>query len=378
MSLFLLTFFAIYGGVHCYFFVRARAAFDFALPVALLLILLLAAMTAAPVGVRFLEASDLEASARILAYVAYLWMGFLFLFFSVSLLGDAWRLAVTLFGFLARREVGHLLLSGRIAFLLPMAAALALALYAYGEATRIQSERVTVTTAKLPPALPRLRIVQLSDVHLGLIVREERLEKMLALVRQAEPDILVVTGDLLDGQPDAYGRLAELFRDIRPRLGKYFITGNHEFYVGLPQAETFARTAGLTLLRGEGVNVAGLLNVAGVDDPAGARSGLSRGRAERELLDRLPRDCFTLLLKHRPVIDRDACGLFDLQLSGHVHKGQIFPFNLVTHLFYPVPTGLSSAGAGSLLYVSRGTGTWGPPLRLLATPEVTVIDLVRP
>jgi predicted MPP superfamily phosphohydrolase len=111
-----------------------------------------------------------------------------------------------------------------------------------------------------------------------------------------------------------------------------------------------------------------------VDDPA-----LPRGAGEateQALLASLPRDRFTILLKHRPTVEPQSRGLFDLQLSGHVHKGQIFPFNLITHLVYPVKMGLSGDGAGSLLYVSRGSGTWGPPLRVLAPPEVTVIDLL--
>jgi predicted MPP superfamily phosphohydrolase len=83
-----------------------------------------------------------------------------------------------------------------------------------------------------------------------------------------------------------------------------------------------------------------------------------------------------VLLKHRPAVANESQGLFDLQLSGHVHKGQIFPFNLITHLFYPVKTGLSRYPSNSLLYVSRGTGTWGPPIRFMAQPEVTIFELV--
>jgi predicted MPP superfamily phosphohydrolase len=97
---------------------------------------------------------------------------------------------------------------------------------------------------------------------------------------------------------------------------------------------------------------------------------------ESALLESLPRERFVILLKHRPALLPDSTGRFDLQLSGHVHKGQIFPFNLITHLAYPVKMGLSSAGAGSHLYVSRGSGTWGPPMRVLAPPEVTIIDLL--
>jgi hypothetical protein len=122
--------------------------------------------------------------------------------------------------------------------------------------------------------------------------------------------------------------------------------------------------------------VEGLISIAGVDDPAVISSGLAGKVAEKELLSGLPGDKFTLFLKHRYEVEKEAVGLFDLQLSGHGHKGQIFPFMLVVRLATPYIAGLYDLSLGSLLYVSRGSGTWGPPIRFLAPPEVTVIDLV--
>ena len=95
------------------------------------------------------------------------------------------------------------------------------------------------------------------------------------------------------------------------------------------------------------------------------------------MLSRLPQGRFILFLKHRPLVNRGSPGLFDLQLSGHVHRGQIFPFSILTKLYYPVHAGFSSLELGSRLYVSRGAGTWGPPIRFLSPPEITVIDLVH-
>jgi predicted MPP superfamily phosphohydrolase len=114
-----------------------------------------------------------------------------------------------------------------------------------------------------------------------------------------------------------------------------------------------------------------------VNDPAGLQLGTTRPLAEKDLLGPLPDLRFTLFLKHRPVVEKGSAGLFDLQLSGHIHKGQIFPFNLVTRLFYRVKTGFWHLQGDAALYVSRGTGTWGPPVRFLAPPEITVIDLVH-
>lgn len=128
------------------------------------------------------------------------------------------------------------------------------------------------------------------------------------------------------------------------------------------------------MLRGEAVEVAGIY-IAGVDDPAGKQFGKPNGNSERGLLSGLDHDKFKILLKHRPLVSNDGTGLFDLQLSGHTHKGQIFPFSLVTKFYYPKHAGFLDLKNGSHLYVSRGSGTWGPPIRFLSPPEVTVIEL---
>ena len=161
------------------------------------------------------------------------------------------------------------------------------------------------------------------------------------------------------------------------KYGKFAITGNHEFYAGLSHSIGFTEKAGFTILRGRGLNVSGLLNIAGVDDIAGKPYGLMKQVSEKAMLSKLPRNQFILFLKHRPVMGKEARGLFDLQLSGHTHKGQIFPFTLITKLSYPNQAGLLTLAKNTHLYVSRGTGTWGPPIRFLAAPEVTIIDLVH-
>jgi predicted MPP superfamily phosphohydrolase len=208
-------------------------------------------------------------------------------------------------------------------------------------------------------------------------VKNERLDGILASVKAESPDLLVSTGDLVDAQLDSLEGLAEMLREINPQYGKFAITGNHEFYAGLGESLHFIKLAGFRLLRGEGITVDGIINIAGVDDQAGRRYGTYRENSEKYLLSKLPRSRFTLLLKHRPVIDSEAEGLFDLQLSGHTHKGQIYPFRLLTKLYYPNLSGLIKLNHNSLLYVSRGSGTWGPPIRFLSPPEVTVIDIVN-
>jgi predicted MPP superfamily phosphohydrolase len=377
MRLFLLTFFLIYGGMHLYAFLKARAAFAFGTQTAMFLMLFMVLMVVAPVLVRFSEKAGFETSARIMAYVGLTWGAILFLFFSASIVLDLYRGLLSLCGLVLQRSFPGITPSARYSFFIPLFVSLSIALYGFFEARDIRTERLIIRSNKIPKETANLKIVQISDVHLGLIVREDRLTRILRKVESERPDILVSTGDLVDGQICRLNGLEDPLKEIRAPYGKFAITGNHEFYAGFEETKCFTERAGFTLLRGEGVTPGGIINIAGVDDPAGKYFGLVKDIPEKALLSTLPRDKFTLLLKHRPFVDKESIGLFDLQLSGHVHKGQIFPFSLITKYYYPLHAGFMNLPNGSRLYVSRGSGTWGPPIRFLSPPEVTVIELVH-
>ena len=377
MSLFFITFFTLYGLLHLYAFMKARAALSFGVKASIPIIAFLALMTFAPMIVRYLENFEFELSARVMSYIGYIWMGILILFFSLALCIDIYRLLVYLTGLIFQKDLSSLSCSAKFSFFIPLIFAIAAGSYGYFEARNIHVEHLTVKSSKIPDEHNNIRIVQISDVHVGLIVREERLKRIIGKVKNAAPDILVCTGDLVDGQINKLEGLAELFRDIKPRYGKYAITGNHEYYAGLDQSLDFTEKAGFKILRGETVDIAGVLNIAGVDDNTGRQFGLSAGESEKEILSRLDPAKYRILLKHRPLVDKNVLGLFDLQISGHTHKGQIFPFSLITKLYYPRHAGYLSLPNNSHLYVSRGTGTWGPPIRFLSPPEVTVIELLH-
>jgi predicted MPP superfamily phosphohydrolase len=376
LRLFLLAFFLIYGSIHVYFFTRVRGAFAPGPAATVCLVLFLAAMMFAPILVHLAERGGLETLARLLAYVGYGWMGLLFLFFCASLTIGLGRLLVHVAEAVTAKDFLRFSLSGRNSFLIASSLAVGIAVYGYFEALRIHTERAVIESSKIPAEIGRIRLVQISDVHLGLIVREDRLQRIIREIKKAKPDLLLSTGDLVDGQINDLSGLVEGLRELKPRYGKFAVTGNHEYYAGIDQALDFTRKAGFTVLEGEATEAAGI-TIAGVNDPAGRQMGAGRTVTERDLLGPLPGSRFTLFLKHRPVVEKASAGLFDLQLSGHIHKGQIFPFNLLTRLFYPVKTGFSRLKGNASLYVSRGTGTWGPPVRFLAPPEIAVIDLVH-
>ena len=376
MRLFLLVFFFLYVALHLHAFLRVKAAFDFGAQTCIILVFFFIVMVLAPVIIRQSENAGFDLFARYMAWIGYTWLGFIFLFFSASLLVDFYRLIVYLGSALLHKEFAFFALTAKTVFIIPFFMAICISVYGYNEALNIRTEHVVINTTKLPKGVDRIRIAQISDVHLGLLVRKERWGLILEKVKAAAPDMLVSTGDLVDGQINSLEGLADMIKEINPRYGKFAVLGNHEYYAGLKQAIEFKKAAGFTLLRGEGISIDGIINLIGVDDPAAKYFNGYDESMEKHLLASFPRERFTILLKHRPLINKDSLGLFDLQLSGHVHKGQIFPFSLLTKIYYPKDAGLLRVNGG-ILYVSRGSGTWGPPIRFLAPPEVTVIDIVR-
>jgi predicted MPP superfamily phosphohydrolase len=378
LSLFLATFLLIYGSAHAYVFLKAKAALAFGWGTSLLVLPFVVALVCAPIAAHHLVRGGHEDAAQAVSLVGYGWMGFLFFLFWLTLASDLLRLVLLA---PARLGIGADVLSalaGRAAFLCIAALSIGLSVYSTFEASRLQVVRVRVETEKLPPSVPGLRIAQITDLHLGLIHRTGKARDVAEAVSRERPDVFVSTGDFVDGQLDGVDGLSDIFRSIPAPRGKYAVLGNHEYYAGIDRSIDFTRRCGFTLLRDEAVVIDNAFRVAGVDDPARARFGRAGAPSEADVLRGPPDGRFTVLLKHRPAIDPGAAGTFDLQLSGHTHHGQIFPFRLFTRFVYPLLGGDHPVPGGGTLHVSRGTGTWGPPMRFLAPPEITIVDVVRP
>ena len=373
LLIFLALFLCIYGTLHLYVLVKVRRAYYLQGISYILLFVLLTFLMVAPIQARILEAQDHAILALVTAWIGNLWMGFLFLFVCIALPLDGYHMMLVALQNLANTDLTHLMLSRRQSIALTTVLAFGLMTYGAYEAYHIRIEHITQYSAKIPPSAKPIRIVQLSDAHLGPMLYPGRAAQITALLAAVHPDLLVSTGDLIDGRIQNGSAVAGEFKAIATPLGKFAVTGNHEFYAGIERTTDFIRQAGFTLLRNQSLGVGKALVIAGVDDPSG---GPGKGPQEAALLAGISGNKFILLLKHRPVIDPKDLGHFDLQLSGHTHQGQIFPLNLLMMLRYPFKSGFHQLKSHAGLYVSRGTGTWGPPIRLLAPPEITIIDLL--
>jgi predicted MPP superfamily phosphohydrolase len=346
----------IYGSMHLYALGKVWMILPHSFGLTLALALAGIVLTLSPLIVWILERQSWHRATVVTAWLSYTWMGYLFLFFCIGLLFDLGHTLATLLNWnwplhesLAFRTVGLL--------------ALATLSYGFIEAQQIQVEEINITTPKL--ASGRVTIAQIADLHLGIMLGDKFLDRVIGKLRELRPDIVVATGDIVDGQGDDLEALARHFHSYAPPLGAFAVTGNHEYYAGLENSLRFLRNAGFTVLRGESAKAGGIVLV-GVDDPTALSSGQRAGRDTSKALTSVTADDFIVLLKHQPVVDSDTP--FDLQLSGHIHGGQIFPFVYLTQLTYGVRTGLTELADGRRLYVSRGAGTWGPPIRLFAVP----------
>lgn len=356
-----------YGGVGLYFTWKTHLGLALGPMASALLLAWVVLMTFAPLLVWRWERHGHHDAAIAAAWIGYGWMGLIFLFFWIGLFVD-------LSEGIARLAGTGRILSARTDLLLVGTLSLLGWVYGFIDALRLRVERVEFRSSKLSAASGPVRIAVISDLHLGAFIGARRLRAMLARLRRLQPDILISAGDLVDGQADRLNAWAPLFADFQPPLGKFAVTGNHEYFVGFEKAREFHELAGFVLLRGSAVEACAGLVIAGVDDPTGRRLGQPAETDEHAALAAGGSKNFKILIKHQPRLDSVAD--FDLQISGHVHKGQIFPFNLFVRMSFPVATGLTQLDSGQALYVSRGTGTWGPPIRVLAPPEITLIELM--
>ncbi|MGA1795972.1 MAG: metallophosphoesterase [bacterium] len=241
--------------------------------------------------------------------------------------------------------------------------------------TRLPRTRdVEIPLQGLSPALSGFSIVQLSDLHLHRWTPGRWLDGVVERVNALGPDLIVITGDLIEDDINECGRFIDILRRLRAREGVVAITGNHEFYTGIENFHELCRRANITVLRNEMITIEQGIDIVGLDDPAGEMFPESRPDLE-SILGKSERTRPVVLLFHRPLHFEEAARMgVDLQLSGHTHAGQIPPMDCIVFLTYRYPFGLYRHHS-AYLYTTCGTGIWGPPMRLFSRSEIVRIVL---
>jgi hypothetical protein len=367
--LFFRIIFLIWTGLHVYVFYRLSSVSIIARHIPTWLLVVIAAILwMSYLLARFLDRSGLGALARPFEVIGANWVGVLFLLFVGFLTADF----VTGFGLLFPRIAPAL----RAWALL---ATLVLCLVGAVQARRAPAVRgYQVQLANLPPESDGTVLVLATDLHLGALLGEGWLAERVAQIQAERPDLVIFGGDILEGHREAQAKFLPLLRRLAPPLGLWAVTGNHEFYGGFESSVRLLEDAGFRVLRDQWAEVRPGLLIAGVDDLTARRRYGQDGNFVEQALAGRPANAATIFVSHTPwEAERAARDGAGLMLSGHTHNGQIWPFSYIVRLIHPLLGGRYEVN-GMAVIVCRGTGTWGPRMRLWRRSEMVRITLRSP
>lgn len=374
MRWFIPLFFFVFLLMHLYAYLRLIRASVKSLYLKRFLLVLFAVGFFSPLVWRYADLHWHPVLAYWLALSGLLWIGFLFYMVVFGLFTDLYLLFV----FLSKSLLGINPLptpSRRAVLSFVLALSLSLSAYGYYETLNLRVERFSLHSEKLKR---RVKVLHISDLHLGPVMGMDKVRAVLEVYEREKPDLVVSTGDLVDGNMRNKLYLAEALASMKPPLGKYAVLGNHEYYRGVEQALEFTKRAGFKVLRGRALYLPEPnMSLVGIDDDDCRFFEACEGSlSDEEVLTQARRDSFILYLKHKPRLEGSSEKLFDLMLSGHTHGGVYYPVGrfILTHLFIS-DRGLHRLGS-SYIYISKGVGMGGPPIRLFSPPDVAIIELL--
>ncbi|MBW7886876.1 MAG: metallophosphoesterase [Bacteroidetes bacterium] len=368
---------SVYGLINFYIFVRAWSALAFFPEIRFWVItggILLAA--AYPLG-RIVERKSLSTFTEVIIYVGALWLGemvYLFLFTAVL---DLLRAVNWLIPFFPDHLTINNQYAPSIAVLSIFSLSTLISLYGFINARFPKIKTLEFIVPKKNSPLQEFRIAAISDIHLGTIMGPKRLQYIIKKVNSLRADVVLLVGDVFD---EDIGRviknnLGSLLRGMTSTYGTFAVTGNHEYIGGVEHAVRYLRENGITVLRDNAVEVGGGIILIGREDRSMNQWSGHQRKSLPELLEMLPHHLPTIVLDHQPFhLEEAANAGIDLQLSGHTHHGQLFPFNGITKKVYEVSWGYKKK-SHTHVYVSCGAGSWGPPIRTGNTPEILSIVL---
>lgn len=363
---------AVYSSVNTYIYFRLKSALA---PAAgylwLYRAVMLSLILAYPVG-RIVRSICYCRIENVLIHIGSWWLGAMYYFFLILLIMDVFKL-IDHFLKLSYKAGFKNFFASRIPGIAVVVIVACLVLYGFINALNLRINEIKVDKNN-PLSRLNMRAVMFSDFHLGILVHEKKLANLVEKVNSLEPDIVFVLGDLLDENAEKLRDLAGMLRTIKSRYGVYGVTGNHEYYVGQKASLEFMKLAGIRVLQNEVITIDDKLNLIGLNDITSQRFGDDPPDLKglvTEKKEGLP----TILLKHQPLdLKTYAQNGIDLILCGHVHGGQIFPNRFLTELIFSIP-GKDFKIGDTKVYVSDGAGTWGPPMRIGADPEIVKIEL---
>jgi predicted MPP superfamily phosphohydrolase len=379
MFVFLSVVLIFYVALNTYLFIRAKQALSglgtvrTVIPAVFVLWML-----AYPAG-RFAERALHNGCSRFMIEAGSIYLGFMVYAFLLVLLVDLARLGNHVFHFFPTAIVQSPEKAARIAGLTVLSVAALTVLFGWLNAGHPRIRQLNLEIAKPANGLTELNVAAVSDLHLGTLLGRAYLMKIAGLIRKTDPDVVFLVGDTFDEDvTEAVEKnLADVFRGIHSKYGVYAVLGNHEYYVGAEKAASYLRRAGVTVLEDQAVEIANAVVLIGRKDRTAEQMGLGR-KSVSELIRDVDQSLPLILLDHQPFhLELAQKNGIDIQISGHTHHGQLFPFNWITNKVYELSWGYLRKG-GSQFVVSCGVGTWGPPVRTGSVPEVLHIRIKFP
>lgn len=329
------------------------------------------------VAARILERTYPCHFTEVLTWTGNFWLAFMLFFFLIAVFLDITRLFNHFFHFLPAAVYTDYLKTKQIVLLAAIVFSSANILAGYVNARHPRVKELNLKIDKPGHGLKNLTIAMASDIHLGAIIRKAKARELVSMLNAPQPDLILLAGDIVDEDlaPVIKDNIGEALCELKARIGVYGITGNHEYIGGAGPAVDYLQKHCIKMLRDTAVLVNGQFYIVGRDDRDKVRfTGKPRKELEEVMKD-VDRSYPVILMDHQPFNLSKAAGLgVDLQLSGHTHHGQIWPFNYITKAIYELSWGYKKI-QNTHFYVSSGFGTWGPPVRLGNRPEVVIIHL---
>jgi predicted MPP superfamily phosphohydrolase len=377
VAVFFTVFFTVYGLVNYYIFVRGLQAIPAGSPLRLPYVVLFLFLALAFIGGRFLERVWLSPVSEGLTWIGSFWLAAMLYFFLAVILLDSFRL-VNLFVPFFPQAINVAYEAVKFRIFLGSVTLVVLILAAGHLNTRYPRTReLDLHVAKSAEGTRTMTIVAASDIHLGTIIGQKSLRSIVDRINALAPDLILLPGDIVDEDlgPVIRDNLGETLRDLRARFGVYAVTGNHEYIGGAEAACRYLQDHGITMLRDSVARLPNGVTLVGREDASSRQFGGGQRRPLDEIMADVDVSSPVILMDHQPFrLGEAARNGVDLQLSGHTHHGQLWPFNYITDAVYELSWGFERKGSTNF-YVSCGVGTWGPPVRTVGRPEIVHINV---
>jgi predicted MPP superfamily phosphohydrolase len=366
----------VYGLINTYIFLRGLQAISHGSPLRIWFTVIFWFLSLSYIAARLLERLALSWLTDGLVWIGSFWMGAMAYFLIILLAIDLLRLVnllVPIFPDLLTRNLRY---TKQVVALIVVGIVFLTVIGARVNAMFPRIQTLELTIHKNSP-LKELNVVLVTDVHLGTIIRNSHFTRIVKIINSLNPDVVLFAGDLVDEdiQPVIRQNLGETLRQIKSKYGIYGITGNHEYIGGVEPACKYLAEHGVSMLRDSIAKIANAFTLVGREDISIRQFDGKKRKQLSELMNGVDTTLPVILMDHQPLHLDDVVGHgIDLQLSGHTHHGQLWPFNYISEAVYELSWGYKKKG-NTHFYVSCGVGTWGPPMRTGNRPEVVNIKL---